>query len=100
MGLAEGPNIFYWVPLSFKSFSDFQQMIFCLNLFLTGSRIIIINISSSKSHQKNRLSFQREFKKLLPNTFIYESILLKIHMNANIMDMQLFNILKYNIKGY
>ena len=28
----------------------------------------------------------REFKKILPNTFIYESILIKIYMNTNIMN--------------
>ena len=27
----------------------------------------------------------REFKKILPNTFIYDSILIKIYMNTNIM---------------
>ena len=56
------------------------------------STIIIKNVSSSTSHNKLRLynlnifrlSLQ-EFKKILPNTFIYESILIKIYMNANII---------------
>jgi hypothetical protein len=56
------------------------------------STIIIKNASSSTSHNKLRLynlnifrlSLQ-EFKKILPNTFIYESILIKIYMNVNII---------------
>ena len=36
----------------------------------------------------------------LPNTFIYESILRKIYMNANIMNMQIFLLYKYDLKGY
>ena len=65
---------------------------------------VIKNVSSSTSH-KNTLSFRlyvfpslrlsvftsvREFKKILPNTFIYESILIKIYMNTNIIDTQIF----------
>ena len=42
--------------------------------------------------KKVHLSF-REFKKILPNTLIYESILITIYMNANIMNMQIFNLL-------
>ena len=34
----------------------------------------------------------REFKKILPNTFIYESILIKIYMNTNIMNTQIFHL--------
>ena len=45
---------------------------------------------SSTSHKKTsslRLSLL-EFKKILPNTFIYESILIEYYMNANIMNTQ------------
>jgi hypothetical protein len=34
-----------------------------------------------------------EFKKIHPITLIYESILMKIYMNANIMNTQIFNLL-------
>ena len=56
----------------------------------------IKNVSSSTTHKKTpalRLSVftsLREFKKILPNTFIYESILIKIYMNTNIMNTQIF----------
>ena len=58
---------------------------------------LIKNVSSSTSHKKT-LSFRlslREFKKILPNTFIYESILIKIYMNFNIMNTQ--NIFKISM---
>ena len=42
----------------------------------------------------------REFKKILPNTFIYESILIKIYKNTNIMNTQIFHVEKYDLKGY
>ena len=35
---------------------------------------------------------------LLPNTVIYE--LIKIYMNANIMNMQIYYLNKYNLKGH
>ena len=41
----------------------------------------------------------REFKKILPYTFIYVSILRKIYMNANIMNTQIFHFIKYDLKG-
>ena len=41
-----------------------------------------------------------EFKKILPNTFIYESILIKIYMNTNIMNTQIFHLKKYDLKGH
>ena len=53
----------------------------------------IMNVSSSTSHKKTPsfcLSL-RKFKKILPDTFIYESILLKTYMNANIMNTQIFH---------
>ena len=32
-----------------------------------------------------------------PNTLIYESILIKIYMNTNIMNMQTFHIIKHEV---
>ena len=75
---------------------------------------VIKNVSSSTTHKKTpslrlyvfpslRLyvftSF-REFKKILPNTFIYESILMKIYMNTNIINTQIFHLNKYDLKGH
>ena len=45
-----------------------------------------------------------EFKKILPNTFIYESILINIYMNANIMNsnimnVQIFYLIKVDFRG-
>ena len=34
------------------------------------------------------------------NTFIYESILIKIYMNTNIMNTQIFHLNKYDLKGH
>ena len=42
----------------------------------------------------------REFEKILPNTFIYELILIKIYMNTNIMNTQIFYLNKYDLKGH
>ena len=42
------------------------------------------------------LSF-REFMKILPKTFIYESILIKIYVNADIMNTQIFHLIKYDL---
>ena len=66
------------------------------------SFFLIKNVSSSTSHKKTlslRLSL-REFKKILPNTFIYESILIIIYMNTNIMNTQIFHLKKYDLKGH
>ena len=46
---------------------------------------IIKNVSSSTFHKKD-LSFY------LSSTFIYEPILIKIYMNANIMNTQIFHL--------
>ena len=57
--------------------------------------LYFINHVSSSTPKKTpsvRLSL-REFKKKFPNTFIYESILIKIYMNANIMNTQIFYFL-------
>ena len=75
--------------------------------------LFLKNVSSSTTHKKTlslrlsvfftsfRLSF-REFKKILPNTFIYESILKKIYMNTNIINTQIFHLNKYSkvIEGH
>ena len=68
---------------------------------------IIMNVSPSTSHNKNpclrfyvlRLSL-RKFKKSLPNTFIYELILMKIYVNAHIMNTQIFHLIKYDLSGH
>ena len=69
---------------------------------------LIKNVSSSTSHKKKhhlyvfpslRLSLL-EFKKILPKTFIYESILIKIYMNTIIMNTQIFHKKKYDLKGH
>ena len=56
----------------------------------------IKNVSFAITNQKNpsfRLSLW-DFKKKIPNTFIYASIL--IYMNANIMNTQIFHSVKYD----
>ena len=35
----------------------------------------------------------------LPNTIIYVSILMKIYINSNIMNSQIFHLNKYDLKG-
>ena len=37
---------------------------------------------------------------LLPNTFIHESIFIKIYMNANVINTQIFHFNKYDLKGH
>ena len=78
-----------------KTFKDFKER----------PDDIIKNVSSSTSHKKTP-SFRlyvfpsfREFKKILPNTFIYESILIKIYMSTNIINTQIFHLKKYDLKG-
>ena len=61
---------------------------------------IIKNVSSSTFHKKKLRLSLREFKKILPNTYIYESILITIYMNANIMTTQIFNLIKYVLRGH
>ena len=36
----------------------------------------------------------------LPNTFIYESILIKNYMNSNTMNMLIFHLKEYGLKGH
>ena len=67
------------------------------NQFFSGPK----NIPSlSTSHKKNSVfTYVREFKKKKSSTFIYEPILVKIYMNAKIMNTQKLFI-KYDLKGY
>jgi hypothetical protein len=63
------------------------------------------NVSSSTSHKKNFVftSFRpslREFKKILSNTFIYESILIKNLYEYQIMNTQIFHLKKYDLIGH
>ena len=44
--------------------------------------------------------FLRSHFFVLPNTFIYESILIQIYMNANYYDRQIFHLNKDDLKGY
>ena len=72
-------------------------------LIIHSSLVIfsIKNVSSSTSHfvfTSLRLSL-REFKKILSDIFIYISILIKSYMIANIMNMQIFNLIKYDLNG-
>ena len=63
---------------------------------------LIKNVSSSISHKITpslRLSF-RKFKKSLPSTLIYTSILINIYMNANIMNTQISYFVKYDLNGH
>ena len=74
----------------------------CQCMYVVYCNLIIKNVSSSTSHKKTpslRLSL-REFKKILPNTFIYELILIKIYMITNIMNTQIFYKKNYDLKGY
>ena len=48
---------------------------------------------------KGHLSFQ-EFEKILPNTFIYELILIKIYMNTNIIITQILKVTKGHFYVY
>ena len=47
---------------------------------------------------KNSINFNINL--ILPNTFISESILIKIYVNANIMITLLFHLNKYDLKGH
>ena len=49
------------------------------------------NVSSSTSHKKT--PSLREFKKILPSTYIYEQILIKNCMNGEIMNTQIFPLI-------
>jgi hypothetical protein len=66
-----------------------------------NKRLFFKNINSSTSQKKLRLYVFPSlwhFKKILPNTFISESILIKIYMNTNVMNTQIFYFNKYDLK--
>ena len=42
----------------------------------------------------------RNFSFFLSNTFVYEPILLKLSMNANIVKMLIFHEIKYDLRGH
>ena len=51
--------------------------------------------------QKNSVFTSENLRKFLgTNTFIYESILIKIYMNTNIMNTQIFHFKKYDLNGH
>ena len=56
-----------------------------MKTIITNTQIFHINKYNLKGH----LSF-REFKKNIPYSLIYESILIKVYMNDNIMNTQIF----------
>ena len=62
---------------------------------------VIKNVCSFTYHKKNSETVKlRNFSFFLSSTFIYEPILIKIHMNVNIMIMQIFHFIKYDLKGH
>ena len=63
------------------------------------SKIYFIkNISSSTSH--NKTLKLRDFSFLLSSTLIYEAILIKIYINADIMKTHIFHKMKHDLKGH
>jgi hypothetical protein len=42
----------------------------------------------------------RDFSFFLSNTFVYDPILFKLSMNANIVKMQIFHKIKYDLRGH
>ena len=59
-------------------------------------------LSSSTSHEKLRLYvwLYGNIRKILSSTFIYEPILIEIYGNANIMNTQISDFIKYDLKGH
>ena len=49
---------------------------------------------------KSSSNFVPVFSSSLHILIYYESILLKIYMNANIMNSQIFNLNNYDLKGH
>ena len=83
-------NISFYLQHRYLKFSS------CLSILLRT--LVLLHLE-----KKLRLSVftsVREFKKILPNTFIYESILIKIYMNTNIINTQIFHLDKYDLKGH
>ena len=67
---------------------------------------IFKNVSSSTSHTKTLKIWNcetlrhQDFSFYLSSTFIYELILIKIYMNANIMNTQIFHVNKFDLNGH
>ena len=57
---------------------------------------VIKNVSSSISV----IPGLRDFSFFLSNTFVYEPILFRLSMNANIVKMQIFYWIKYDLRGH
>ena len=58
------------------------------------------NVSSSISHTKtSSLRHYENLRKILPSTFFYESILMKITKTTKIIKTQIFYKMKYDLKG-
>ena len=72
-------------------------------MILNGPEWFIKNVSSSTSHKKTLKLRNYETVRLRDFSFylfIYEPILIKNYMNANIMNMQIFYLNKYDLKGH
>ena len=54
----------------------------------------------SKVIEGHKSSLNFSVNTTLLNTFIYESILIKIYMNTNNMNMQILHLNKYDLKGH
>jgi hypothetical protein len=55
---------------------------------------------TSKVIQGHKSSSNFSVNPTLPNTFINESILIKIYMNTNIMNTLIFQLYKYDLKSH
>ena len=68
--------------------------------------MMFIKKVGSSTTQKNTSSLRlygfpslREFKKILPCTFIYEPILIQKNIIADIITTQIFDLIKYDMKS-
>ena len=55
---------------------------------------------TSKVIEGHKSSSNFSVNSTLPKTFIYELILMKIYVNANILNTQIFHKNKYDLKGH
>ena len=55
---------------------------------------------TSKVIEGHKNSFNFSVNPTLPKTYIYESIWIKMYMNANIMNTKIFYLNKYDLKGH
>ena len=55
---------------------------------------------TSEVIESHKSSSNFNVNQTFPNTFMYEQILIKIYMNANIMNMLIFHLRKYDLKGH